>query len=286
MNWKKNLIINSKIYANEYLWGVFLLISAIRLLFHCEYFYFALTVVFLFSLYFNILFYQKIAQKNNYAYIFRALYYLLLMNIFFLLLRDISALINEGKKDELLYNIDKFISKEYIGIYLENYSNKFITEVLAIAYLLFFPQLIFFCFATLRSRELTIKFYSGLFSLYAIGYIGYITIPAIGPYDFLANRFNNLLEGYKFYSILAKTYPMGTNFTDVFPSLHCAISAFNLFFAYKFMRKYFYFWLVPNIFLIISTVYLRYHYLIDCIAGIFLAIFCFYFIAEREKIYR
>lgn len=286
MNWKKYLAINSKIYPNEYFWGIFFVITSIRLLFHGEYFYFALTVLFLFSIYFNILLYQKLSEKTNYAYILRAVYYFVLMNIIFLLLRDISALINEGKKDALLYDIDKFLTKEYLGIYLENYSNKFITEVLAIAYLLFFPQLIFFCFTVLKNRELTIRFYSGLFSLYAIGYIGYISIPAIGPYDFLADRFNNLLEGYKFYEILAKTYPLGTNLTDVFPSLHCAISAFNLFFAYKFMRKSFYFWLIPNIFIIISTVYLRYHYFIDCIAGMFLAIFCFYFIAKREKIYR
>ena len=67
---------------------------------------------------------------------------------------------------------------------------------------------------------------------------------------------------------------------SAFPSLHCSLALFTLFVAYRFGDAIFprfprlYFWAcVPVVvLLIISTVYLRHHWLPDCAAGILLAI--------------
>ncbi len=62
------------------------------------------------------------------------------------------------------------------------------------------------------------------------------------------------------------------NKTDAFPSGHTAVALVSLFYAGKFRERVLFGILVPCVAaLIVSTVYLRYHYVIDVIAGIALA---------------
>ena len=61
---------------------------------------------------------------------------------------------------------------------------------------------------------------------------------------------------------------------DCFPSLHTAITVIVTTFAYKYRRWLFWFLLPVNIGIVMATVYLRYHYVIDVIAGLALAAFC------------
>ena len=59
------------------------------------------------------------------------------------------------------------------------------------------------------------------------------------------------------------------NKTDAFPSGHTAVSLLSLYYAGKAREKILAACLIPVVTgLIISTVYLRYHYVIDVIAGI------------------
>ena len=58
---------------------------------------------------------------------------------------------------------------------------------------------------------------------------------------------------------------------DVFPSLHVGISFVVWLYAYRNSRRLFLVLSPLILSLWVSTVYLRYHYLIDCIAGLILA---------------
>ena len=70
--------------------------------------------------------------------------------------------------------------------------------------------------------------------------------------------------------------------TDCMPSMHTCLCLIVLFYAIKYRRLFKYrktamwFWLVGNISLIFSTVYLRYHWVVDVLAGIVVAIIAFY----------
>jgi membrane-associated phospholipid phosphatase len=58
---------------------------------------------------------------------------------------------------------------------------------------------------------------------------------------------------------------------DCFPSGHTELTVLVLYYARKFDRRIFW-WLLPfGIGIVLSTVYLRYHYVIDVIAGAVLA---------------
>jgi membrane-associated phospholipid phosphatase len=59
------------------------------------------------------------------------------------------------------------------------------------------------------------------------------------------------------------------NKTDAFPSGHTAVSLMCLYYAWKMRENKLFAVLIPVVTgLLISTVYLRYHYVIDVIAGI------------------
>ncbi len=203
--------------------------------------------------------------------------YFVLMNIFFQALRYISPLINpQGHLDSLLYRWDAMLFGMNLSVLLEPFSHPIVTEILSLAYLLFMVQLygrsIMYLFQKGKERE---YYFVGLMSLYAIGYMGYIFIPAIGPYDYIAGEFMGPLNGYFFRDLLNWGYPSNTNMTDVFPSLHCAVSLYILLADYVFHRTYFKISVVPCVLLWMSTIYLRYHYGVDCLIGFIVAIICF-----------
>ncbi|MEI6243222.1 MAG: phosphatase PAP2 family protein, partial [Chlamydiota bacterium] len=88
----------------------------------------------------------------------------------------------------------------------------------------------------------------------------------------MADQFKiSLLDGALFTQLNHFLVPLASNQCDVFPSLHCSVSSYILFFDrshthWRFKR----YW--PLCVLIwVSTIYLRYHYFIDVLAGFLLA---------------
>ena len=55
---------------------------------------------------------------------------------------------------------------------------------------------------------------------------------------------------------------------DVFPSVHLAASLYLLMFDWRHQRRRFWWFLVPCLILWFSTMYLRFHYFVDELAGV------------------
>jgi len=70
---------------------------------------------------------------------------------------------------------------------------------------------------------------------------------------------------------------------DAFPSLHTAVTLLTLAFAFKYLRWLFWLLLPVCIGLLVATVYLRHHYVIDLIAGVFLALAAYLIIPRLER---
>ena len=129
------------------------------------------------------------------------------------------------------------------------------------------------CFVYLcRPRQRFREMMSGLMVVSFFGLLGYLLVPAIGPiytqHDLYAvplsqpiSLFNQQLEFMNFARI----------HRDVFPSMHVAISLLVWLYALRNSRLLF-FVLSPLVLsLWVSTIYLRYHYLVDVVAGLLLA---------------
>ena len=105
---------------------------------------------------------------------------------------------------------------------------------------------------------------------YILSYLGYFTIPAIGPRFTIHHivPLQGIFIREKLHEII---YAMESCPRDCFPSGHTEIPLIVLWLAYRFKRGLFRVYLPIVIGMIFSTVYLRYHYVIDVIAGMALA---------------
>ena len=170
--------------------------------------------------------------------------------------------------DGLLQRIDLRVLGAHPSVMLEPLSHPVLTDVMSACYLLFFPYLIVTHLDYFRGDPDTLRrFCTGLYTVYAGGLIGYALLPAAGPYVALADEFRRPLEGGLLTRIHHAIVVRGTNGVDVFPSLHCGVTSFLLFFDRRHSPRRYLLLLAPVAVLWISTIYLRYHYVVDVVAG-------------------
>ncbi len=177
--------------------------------------------------------------------------------------------------DHVFLAIDYKIFGFYPYVYLEKYSTPYLTEIMQLSYCVYY-LLPFILGAYLLRQGKKEDFQKALFLVllcFYLSYIGYIIFPALGPRFSIAHMFQNELDGI----LLADTINNILNSLegikrDAFPSGHVGISLLILLIFYQYNKKFFWITLLPVILLIISTVYCRYHYVIDVIAGMILTV--------------
>ena len=110
----------------------------------------------------------------------------------------------------------------------------------------------------------------GILLCFYLSYVGYLLVPAIGPRFTLNHLQTGDLQLYPLIETIQEALnALEKNKTDAFPSGHTAVSLMCLYFAWKEREKKLFAVFVPVVMgLLLSTVYLRYHYVIDVIAGI------------------
>ena len=118
----------------------------------------------------------------------------------------------------------------------------------------------------------------GILLCFYLSYVGYLLVPAIGPRFTLSHLQTGGLQVSPFIEKIQDALnTFERNKTDAFPSGHTAVSLMSLYYAWRKKEKRLFAGLIPVVTgLIISTVYLRYHYVIDVIAGIALMILTVY----------
>lgn len=212
------------------------------------------------------------ARETNARWRLRLLFYPVAMNLIYPHLKLAIPKLHPQPMDVLLQKLDALLIGKNLSLRLEAITCPALTEFFSLCYILFFPYLLFsmiyyFC----EDLDLFSKFIAGLFSIYGVGFLGYSLVPALGPHLVMADQFTVPLTGWWITHWNAEVVRLGSNRVDVFPSLHCAISCFFLFFDRRHRPWRFKLYLVPCLGLWISTLYLRYHYFIDVLCGLALA---------------
>jgi membrane-associated phospholipid phosphatase len=205
---------------------------------------------------------------------FGLLYYPLAMNFIFVHLKFAIPELHPAKMDSFLSHIDSLLIGATPSLRIETLVHPVLTEFFSLCYILFFPYLLFsLCYYFLGELDLLKKFVIGLFTIYGLGFLGYSFVPAAGPCHALGAQYSVPLTGGWITGWNAAVVAKGSNGVDVFPSLHCAVSCFLLFFDRRHRPWRYRLYLLPCIGLWFSTIYLRYHYLVDVICGFALAAF-------------
>jgi len=202
------------------------------------------------------------------------LFYPVAMNVVFTDMKVAIPKIHPAKVDSLLQSVDTHLVGTNLSLRLQPLVHPLVTELFSGCYFLFFLYLLFsLVYYFVGELAVLRKFVVGLFTIYGIGFLGYSFLPASGPCHAMAEEFKVPLEGWWLTRLNDAVVARGSNGVDVFPSLHCAISTFFLFFDRRHRPWRFKLYLVPCVGLWLSTIYLRYHYFIDVLCGFALAAF-------------
>jgi hypothetical protein len=163
--------------------------------------------------------------------------------------------------------------------------DKFVTPVTTEWFAFFYFGYFFLLSAHVLSIMLAAKsalrlahFALGIFLMFCTGHLVYMLVPGYGPYWFLASDFQHELTGGPFWRAVQATVSAGGAQKDIFPSLHTACPTYFALFSYRYRRvlPYKYTWMITAFSatqIIVATMFLRWHYLIDIVAGITLAVY-------------
>ena len=191
--------------------------------------------------------------------------------------------------DWLLINIDRWIFGTDPTHWLMGIAHPVVTEILQISYACYYIILLSVFFELDLEKRHTEYFLGAFLVVYGfyLSYVGYFFVPAVGP-RFILHDFNSMnvdLPGIWLTSTLrdfvnaGESIPKGVSPVveyaqrDAFPSGHTQLTLVILYIAFTNRMKSRWVLLVIGSLLIVSTVYLQYHYVVDVIAGVVFFVF-------------
>ena len=175
--------------------------------------------------------------------------------------------VHPALRDPALLRIDRALFGETPAFVLQHFEAPWLTAILAICYFLHLVlPAVLGTLLYIRDRQTFRAFLLTVLIAAIIGFAGYAAVPAVGPGSYYPDAFSHPLGGSLQAEVL-QIVDAARAPRDVFPSLHVAISTLVLLFARRAGR--FWFWLMLPLVVgnWIATIYLRYHYLIDVLAG-------------------
>jgi membrane-associated phospholipid phosphatase len=194
-------------------------------------------------------------------------------------LHDVTQLIRPDLVDGTLARIDEAVLGVQPTLYLQAIVRPGLTNYLAFAYTSYFfvpPILSGYLYVRGHRAEFR-RFQLVLLVAFYGGFFAYISVPAIGPRYWLADRYTVPLAGALYDATSEATNSLQQVSRDCFPSLHTAISTLWLITFVRLRHVL----PAPRILLPLvtiltlslwfSTVYLRYHWAVDVVAGWVLA---------------
>jgi hypothetical protein len=197
-----------------------------------------------------------------------------ILTVFFNL-RAILPMLNGALYDETLHHLTVRMLGFEPTLALEPYSSPIVVEWFAFFYYAYFfliASFIFVMIFTSRSEKRLAYFATGFLMIVTVGHFIYAQVPGLGPYAYLAHEYQAPLHGGVFYWMVLDTVSAAGAMRDIFPSLHTALPMFLTFFAWKHYPKVAPITTLFAVNIMGATLVLRWHYAIDVVAGLILAL--------------
>jgi len=199
--------------------------------------------------------------------------FLVILLMYYSLWGDATLLLVTTDRDPALIALDQRLFGFQASLVLQRIVSPWLTASMDLAY--FFHLLnipLVACFLYLcRDRARFREMMCGLMVVSFLGLLGYLLVPAIGPMYTFRNQYTvPLRQSLGVFNREVDFMDFARIRRDVFPSLHVAISFLVWLYAYRNSKRLF--WILSPLILSLwfSTVYLRYHYLVDVLAGLIL----------------
>lgn len=193
--------------------------------------------------------------------------------IFFEEVGPLVHMIHPGWFDSYLIAFDHRLLGVHPTVWLEQYFSPWLTEIMQGSYFSYYLMLPVVG-GVLCSRKRWLEFEALMMTAvfgYGACYLFFYLLPVEGPFHTLAALQRVTLHGGFFTELMDTLEKFGRVHGGAFPSAHVVGSMVSLLVAWKYVRKLA--WVLTPIILcmLIATVYGRYHYLADVLAGLLVA---------------
>jgi hypothetical protein len=196
----------------------------------------------------------------------------------FFQLREILPAVSPWALDDRIYAFDVSVFGFEPSVWLDGFITPRTTEWFAFFYFLYFLVLTAHVVPMIMQRDevLLSRFALGILFTFMSAHLLYMVVPGWGPYWYLKGTFHHDLEGGLFWRLVRETVDAGGAQKDIFPSLHTAAPTFLAIYSVRHRRvvPFRYTWPIITFLatqIIIATLFLRWHYLVDVVAGLSLA---------------
>jgi membrane-associated phospholipid phosphatase len=202
------------------------------------------------------------------------------VQITYFMFAGLLPLVNPRALDAQLYHLDLSLFGVEPAVYFDRFVNPTSTEWFAFFYFSYFFVLAMHVLPILfvaKSRRMVAEFTLGMIVLFCVGHTLYMFVPGYGPYKAMPEVFaHELSPGFWWNTTKALVAESGAQ-KDIFPSLHTAAPTFILLFQFHRRREmpFRYTWPLVGFFaanIIIATMFLRWHYVIDVVFGLLLGV--------------
>jgi len=241
---------------------------------------------FLILLYIITLSRYPILTASRWKVFLRLWYPVIVIPLIFVELREIIPAVNPYDCDQVLIQIDQILFGCQPSVLLQKIHHPLLTEVLQYIYSSFYflPLFLGVVLVVKKRFELYDFYYFLICYGFFLSYLGYFFGPAIGPRFTIPHLYAFPLHGtWLFQDIVDLTNKLEALHRDCYPSGHTMMTLLTIHFSFFHTKKLFYVYFPIGIFLIFSTLYLRYHYGIDVLAG---AIFYLFVVFTARPLYR
>ena len=202
------------------------------------------------------------------------------VQISYFFLKHVLPLVNTTTLDQKLYEFDLALFHFEPAMAWDRYVNSATTEWFSFFYFGYFllmavhvVPLLFFG----RRKHIVGEFTFAMLLLFSIGHTLYMVVPGYGPYRAMADAFQHPFPNGPWHQLVMNAVHSGGAQMDIFPSLHTGAPTLLALFSYRNRKQlpFRYTWPVVafcTLNIIIATMFLRWHYLIDVVAGFSIAV--------------
>jgi membrane-associated phospholipid phosphatase len=216
----------------------------------------------------------EIKRPNRTSWIFRNWYALPYVASCYKEMALIIPAVRRTDADQWLADLDFRLWSVHPTVWLERVQTLALTEFLQIVYTLFVPAVLLIPFLIWRKRRPEeFQYYAFLIALgYLVSYLGYLIVPARGPRFLLKHLQHIPLQGLWLFRTMQTTLDrLESAHYDCFPSGHTELTILAWWSSRVISKPLFRVYFAYTPLIIFATVYLRYHYTVDVLAGIVVA---------------
>ncbi len=221
---------------------------------------------------------HKFYNRRWFIYL-RDWYIILILLAIYMESNKLVPLVNPHDLDAFIIQIDRVL---FMGndptVLLERFHHPLLTELLQIVYASFYFLPFAFCILIyVKGKKSDFHLVAATIIMgFYLSFIGYYISPAIGPRYTMAHLQTIPLKGVLTFEPVRYCIDAIEGVTrDCCPSGHTLVAILTALLAYRYYRPFLPLAIIWTILLILSTVYLRYHYVLDLIAGFVLSLFVY-----------